>query len=55
MDLESEEGEGDAPAPPPVRSSAVAKPKAVVRTAAKGSQNPYPLEGKYIDEDDRDR
>ena len=43
MDLESEEGDE------PVASSSK------VRSAKPGSSNPYPLEGKYIDEDDRDQ
>lgn len=50
MDLESEEGEGDDIAPPkPISSSKPVSAAPQIRT------NPYPLEGKYIDEDDRDR
>ncbi|EIW67131.1 hypothetical protein TREMEDRAFT_69995 [Tremella mesenterica DSM 1558] len=45
MDLESEEGDGAVPS--------TSKP--IVRTAKPGSRNPYPLEGKYIDEDDREQ
>ncbi len=58
MDLESEEGEGDDPVPPPSRpksTSAPVRPKAVARSSSKAVTNPYPLEGKYIDEDDRDK
>jgi RNA polymerase-associated protein RTF1 len=51
MDLESEEGEGDNDRPAPAAAS---RAKAAPRTAAKGVANPYPLEGKYLDEDDRD-
>ena len=45
MDLEPEEG---SPPPPPVKRTG----KAV---KVESSRNPYPLEGRYIDEDDRDR
>lgn len=48
MDLESEE---DDSVKPPVASSSKTK-SAKPKTAGK---NPYPLEGKYIDEDDRDQ
>lgn len=55
MDLESEEE--DQPPPKTRPSSSKRKPESS-RTAASGlggSRNPYPLEGKYIDEDDRDQ
>lgn len=54
MDLESEEGDGDDHMPKPSAGKSSAKPKSGVRTAAKGVSNPYPVEGKYLDEDDRD-
>lgn len=47
MDLESEED--DSPARPTASSS---KPRSGLPGAGR---NPYPLEGKYIDEDDREQ
>jgi RNA polymerase-associated protein RTF1 len=49
MDLESEEGEGDFP-PSPTRRGTLKARGARVGAGV----NPYPLEGKYIDEDDRE-
>jgi hypothetical protein len=47
MDLESEEEDGAAQVP---------APRAAVGVVRKGvGRNPYPLEGRYIDEDDRER
>jgi RNA polymerase-associated protein RTF1 len=57
MDLESEEGEGADMSKPPNPKAAggtKSKPSASARSAAKGVANPYPLEGKYLNEDDRD-
>lgn len=48
MDLESEED--DSP-PKPIASSS----KSLHRPAVAPGRNPYPLEGKYMDEDDRER
>lgn len=51
MDIESEEGDDDAPAP-----KATVPPPAgkKIRAGSSANKNPYPLEGKYIDEDDRE-
>ena len=54
MDLESEEGEGEDSRPAPVSSKSGGRAKPAPRTAAKGVANPYPVEGTYLDEDDRD-
>lgn len=53
MDLESEEGDEPAQATRPAASSSTAKPRSRAGGSGKGA-NPYPLEGKYIDEDDRE-
>lgn len=55
MDLESEEE--DQPPPKPRPSSSKRKPESFKSSGGGlgGSRNPYPLEGKYIDEDDRDQ
>ena len=56
MDIESEEEEDEPPAQPvpPPRAASSSKPKP--RTGdMSGGKNPYPLEGRYIDEDDRDQ
>ncbi len=52
MDLESEEDQGDSKPSQPIASSSKSKPKP---KAGNASKNPYPLEGKYIDEDDREQ
>ncbi|ORX39021.1 hypothetical protein BD324DRAFT_618258 [Kockovaella imperatae] len=63
MDLESEEEEDEPRAAPASRSvpaprgaGASSSSRAGHRTGdTSGGRNPYPLEGKYIDEDDRDQ
>ena len=47
MELESEEDGPSQSVPAPSASR-------TVRSGKPGSSNPYPLEGKYIDEDDRE-
>jgi hypothetical protein len=53
MDLDSEE-EGAKPAPKkPTKATASSKRKPT--SAGSSLRNPYPLEGKYVDEDDREQ
>lgn len=53
MDLDSEE-EGAKPAPKkPTKATASSKRKPT--SAGTSLRNPYPLEGKYVDEDDREQ
>ena len=51
MDLESEEDDG--PARPIASSSSSSKPRS--KPTEMPGRNPYPLEGKYVDEDDREK
>jgi len=52
MDLDSEEEESK---PAPKKSSKAASSKRKPASAGTSLRNPYPLEGKYINEDDREQ
>jgi hypothetical protein len=52
MDLDSEEEAAKPATKKPTKATAASKRKP---TAGSSLRNPYPLEGKYVDEDDREQ
>jgi hypothetical protein len=54
MDLDSDE-EDNKPAPKKPTKTTTTSSKRKPNSAGTSLKNPYPLEGKYVDEDDRDQ